>query len=405
MNSMRRLAWLMVMCALVACSKDDEKKGGEKKGGEKPVAAASPQVDEHGDEHGDEDEHGRGDADEHGAEEGDEHAEEEAAAPLLLSPAELTAAGIRLETLSEASLNEELRAPGEVVDNAYGTTLITPRVEALVLKRHAKLGDEVASGAPLVTLTSVEVAEAQGELQIAEQEWKRVEALGTEAVSGRRIAEARIALQQARAKARALGGSGSPSGDFLLSAPHAGRITEDAFFVGERVEPGRTLYRLVDESVVWIDAKLPAESARRIAMGSDAQIVVAGTRLPGKVVQLAHRTSENTRNALVRIEVVNTDDRLHSGDFVEAYLDAGGGGPAQLSVPTSALVQMAGESVVFRRNAEGALEPVEVRVGDVVGDRSIVTDGLAIGDTIVAEGAFDLKARMLKSQLGEGHAH
>lgn len=403
MINTRRLAWLLSICALVACSgggDDEAKKAGPK---QKPaVSAKDATVEQKGDEHGDE--HADEAGDDHDDEEAGGH-EEEAAAPLILDAAELEAAGIRLETLSEAALNEELRAPGEVVDNAYGTTLITPRVEALVLKRHAKLGDEVAKGAPLVTLTSVEVAEAQGGLQIAEQEWKRVEALGTEAVSGRRIAEARIALQQARAKARALGGGGNSSGDFVLSAPHAGRITEDAFFVGERVEPGRTLYRLVDEAVVWIDAKLPAESARRVAMGSDAQIVLAGTRFPGKVVQLAHRTSENTRNALVRIEVVNTEDRLHSGDFVEAYLDAGGEGPAQLSVPTDALVQMEGESVVFRRNADGALEPVEVRVGDVVGERTIITDGLSIGDTIVAEGAFDLKARMLKSQLGEGHAH
>jgi cobalt-zinc-cadmium efflux system membrane fusion protein len=70
-------------------------------------------------------------------------------------------------------LGEVLQAPGEVVDNAYGVTLITPRVAALVVRRHAKLGDEVAVGAALVTLSSVEVAEAQGELRIAEQEWKR----------------------------------------------------------------------------------------------------------------------------------------------------------------------------------------------------------------------------------------
>src|SRR3546814_6963546 len=35
------------------------------------------------------------------------------------------AAGIRLQTLQPSSLSEELRAPGEVLDNAYGTTLIT----------------------------------------------------------------------------------------------------------------------------------------------------------------------------------------------------------------------------------------------------------------------------------------
>src|SRR5690606_23430413 len=132
------------------------------------------------------------------------------------------------------------------VDNAYGTTLITPRVEALVVRRHARLGDEVAAGAPLVTLSSVEVAQAQGALAIAEQDWKRVQSLGREAVSGRRFQEAHVTFEQARATARAYGlpgtATGRSNGEFTLTAPHAGRLTEDAFLVGERIEPGRTLF-------------------------------------------------------------------------------------------------------------------------------------------------------------------
>jgi len=89
------------------------------------------------------------------AEGGEDHAEGEegeAAEPVKMDEAALKAAGIQLQTLQPSTLSEELRAPGEVVDSAYGTTLITPRVEALVVRRHAKLGDEVRAGAPLVTL-------------------------------------------------------------------------------------------------------------------------------------------------------------------------------------------------------------------------------------------------------------
>lgn len=351
-------------------------------------------------------------AGEHAEEEGGEHAEAEGPAPIRMDEAALAAAGIRVETLAPSALSEELRAPGEVLDNAYGTTLITPRVDALVVKRHAKLGDEVAAGAPLVTLSSVEVAQAQGTLRLAEQDWERVRSLGKDAVSGRRYNEAQVAVEQARAAARAYGiagaSRGQANGEFTLSAPHAGRITEDAFVVGERIEPGRTLFRLVDEAVVWVDAKLPAENAQRVAVDSAAQVVLGATRLPGKVVQRAHRTSEDTRNALVRVEVVNEGDRLHSGDYVEVYLDAGDAASATAStvaVPTAALVQLEGETVVFRQDAEGTLAPVAVRTGEVVGDQTVVLEGVKAGDRVVVDGAYALKAQILKSQLGEGHAH
>lgn len=318
----------------------------------------------------------------------------------------LKAAGVVLQKITTAPLNEELRAAGEVVDNAYATTLITPRVEALVVRRHAKLGDEVRAGAALVTLSSAETAEAQGELQRAEQEWRRVQALGRDAISGRRFDDARIGVEQARAKANAYGaGGGRANGEFTLTAPHAGRLTEDDFVVGQRVEPGTTLFRLVDESVVWVDAKLPAEMDARVPIGSTAQIVVGDQRMTGKVVQRAHRTAEATRNGLVRIEVANPNDRLHAGDYVDAFLKADGGPVAQLTVPTAALAQLQGQTVVFRQSTDGQIEPVPVTTGAVIGDRTIISEGVAEGDTIVVAGTFVIKARLLKSQLGEGDEH
>lgn len=338
-------------------------------------------------------------------------AEEGAPSALELDPAAMQAAGVRLETLRPSSLSEQLRAPGEVLDNAYNTTLITPRVESLVVRRHARLGDEVRAGAPLVTLASVDVSDAQAELRIAEQEYRRMAALGPEAVAGRRILEARVALDRARAKAQAYGlpgtATGTVNGQFTLSAPHAGRITEDDFVVGERVEPGKALYRLVEESTVWVDARLPAGTVGRIQPGGTATVLFNGQRLPATVMRSAHRTSNATRNAAVRLEVQNTGDALHGGDFVEVFFDAGSSASAdnrsitELTVPNEALVQLQGDTVVFRRNAKGALEPVPVRVGEAIGDRTIVREGLKAGDVVVAEGAFTLKSQMLKSQLGE----
>lgn len=330
---------------------------------------------------------------------------------LHMDDAALKAAGIRLEAVQVSQLSGSIRVPGEVLDSAYGTTLITPRVESLVVRRHAKLGDEVRAGAPLVTLASVQVSDAQADLRVAEQEYRRVSALGPEAVAGRRITEARVALDRAHAKAQAYGlpgsASGTVNGQFTLFAPHAGRITEDDFVIGERVEPGKALYRLVNESAVWVDARLAPGMAPQIEPGHEATVVFNGKELSGKVLRSAHRTSDATRNASVRIEVPNRDDILHAGDFVEVILKADSEdavtnrAASELSVPVGAIVQLQGDSVVFRRDARGVIEPVPVRTGETLGERTVIREGLRAGDTVVVDGAFKLKAQMLKSQLGE----
>jgi len=68
-------------------------------------------------------------------------------------------------------------------------------------------------------------------------------------------------------------------------------------------------------------------------------------------------------------------------------------------------VKPEGETVVFRRKVDGALEPVPVRAGEVIGDRTVIREGLKAGDTVVVAGAFAVKSQMLKAQLGEGHGH
>ncbi|NQD37931.1 efflux RND transporter periplasmic adaptor subunit [Permianibacter sp. IMCC34836] len=333
-----------------------------------------------------------------------------------LTTAEIKQLGIVTETLRAERLSDEIRAPGEVKSNAYATTLISPRIPALVQKRHAKLGDAVKAGQPLVTLTSIELAEAQGALLVADREWQRVKALGSEAVSGRRYLEAQVARDQALAKGRAFGmhenaidallagKSGHANGELTLLAPHAGRLTSDDFLIGERAEPGRTLFTLVNEAQVWIVAQLPPSSAERIAVGASVRVVAHDKiELLGKVIQLSHRAEEGTRTMPVRIEVRNDKDQLHPGEFAEVWI-ATQGSSEQLAVPKEALVQLGGQMVLFKANGPGDFDAVPVKTGAGRGDRVILENGVKAGDVVVVKGAYALKARQLKSQMGEGDA-
>ena len=69
-----------------------------------------------------------------------EEASHEGAA-IEMSAEEQRAAGIAIGTVAPRALNETLRIPGEVVINAYRSVLVTPRITAQVVARHAKLGD------------------------------------------------------------------------------------------------------------------------------------------------------------------------------------------------------------------------------------------------------------------------
>ncbi len=342
-----------------------------------------------------------------------EHAEDN---PLALDGAAQTRLGIVTTTIQTRELQDELRAPGEVQANAYATSLVASRIPAQIVRRHVRLGDLVKAGQTMVTLSSIEVAEAQGALIVAERDWQRVKTLGSDAVSGRRYTEAQVARDQARARLRAYGigdgeiaallrqGSSRATGEFTLPASQTGRVTMDDFIVGERVEAGKPLFTVVDETTVWIEAQLAPDATVRVRAGAAVRVLAHAQALTGKVVQLSHRSSERSRTTPVRIEVANIGDVLHAGEFVETHIAIEGTSPV-LAVPNEAVVQLQGETSVFRKNTSGDFEIAPFKPGETRGDFTIVEQGLASGDIVVVKGSYALKARLLKSQLGEGHGH
>ncbi|MEO8671146.1 MAG: efflux RND transporter periplasmic adaptor subunit [Tahibacter sp.] len=341
------------------------------------------------------------------------HAEE---SPLTLDAAAIRQLGIVTATVAPRTLVDELRAPGEVKANGYATTLVSPRIPAQVVRRHAKLGDAVTVGQALVMLSSVEVAEAQSNLIVSDHEWQRVKSLGAEAVSAKRYTESQVARDQARAKLRAYGigegeiatllkqGSARANGEFALTAPQAGRLTTDDFLVGERIEPGKPLFTIVNESTIWVEAQLAPDAAERIDTGASVRVIAHDQSLTGTVVQLSHLTLEGSRTTPVRIEVANEGDRLHTGEFVEALIATSSRSEA-LAVPSVAIVQLQGQPSVFISLGNGHFEVRPVTAGAARGDQTVIAQGLLKGESVVVAGAYALKARLLKAQLGEGHAH
>ena len=262
------------------------------------------------------------------------------------------------------------------------------------------------------------MAEAQGALIVADREWQRVKTLGEGTVSQRRYTEAQVAQQQAQAavvaygmtrtQAAALAESGDASnatGEFDLLAPQAGRILQDDFIVGELIVPGRVLIDISDESVMWVEAQAVANVIANVDVGASARISLDGiTWFDGTVTQRHHRLDETTRTEGLRIEVDNTQDRLHPGQFVEVQIVTGTGAPV-LAVPSTAITMIDGAPTVFKLENGHEFHAETIITGPTVGDWIVVAGGLVEGDEVAIDGVFHLKSLMLKSSLGEGHAH
>jgi len=328
---------------------------------------------------------------------------------IVIKPASQQIAGITVTVLQPRSLTELITAPGEVIPNANLTTKLTTRVPAQVIQRYVQEGQHVKVGDFLVTLSSVDMAKTQGDLLLAAQDWERVKSLGKDAVSGKRYAEAQVAYQHAYSTAMAYGmtetevnellRSQKPSqskGEFKLSAPRNGTIFNINFTEGELVEAGRVLLQIVDETTVWVDAKLPPDLVQPIKVGDRVQIALNQHSLIGHVIQVHHQLDEITRTRSLRIEVPNTQDVLHPGQFINCKIEAGQTAPV-LALPVAAVLRTPdGDWAVYVEKQPNQFQRVEVNVKQVIDGQAII-EGVPAGTCVVTQGAFFVHSEMNKA--------
>lgn len=340
----------------------------------------------------------------------DDHGEKAEGGVVELSPESIQAADIHVTALKSELLPEFISAPGEIQLNQYRSAEVTPLIDAVVVKRHARLGDKVKAGQPLITLASIEVAAAQGDLRIVANEWQRVRRLGRGVVSAKRFVQARVAYEQGRLKLSAYGLDNKQInavvtgrikvalGRFQLNAPVSGTVLRDDFHVGQHIKAGYSLFLIADERRFWVKANLTPLQADHIEVGVPAQVSIGGYWHEGRVIQKHHILNEQTRTIPVRIAVTPDGEQHHAGEFVQVAIAAQADhAKPTLAVPESALVQdEEGNWTVFVELKPGHFKQTRIHRGTTRG-KKIAISGIAEDTPVVTEGAFFLGAELAKS--------
>lgn len=335
---------------------------------------------------------------------------------IILTEKQMQAAGIKVEPLRAESIRSVVSAPGEVTFNTYNTTSITPRITAQVIGRYVVLGEVVRPGQPLVSLSSVEMAEAQGALVVADREWKRVKKLGRKVVSESRYTQAKVSWELAKAKVRAYGMTEQQMNDLLVSedfsrangrfdlvATHGGTVLRENYIQGQQVEPGHELIRITNESSLWVVANVSPADAREIGIGNNASVHFDDQVIPAKVIQMYHSLDEITRTSGVRLAVENVNEALHSGMFVSTKIETSIQSKVLVLPEEAVLRSTDGDWMVMIQTESGEFKSQEV-VLERVSDGRAVISGIQAGTPVVVKGSFFVWSESAKAGFEE-HDH
>lgn len=343
--------------------------------------------------------------------------------------------GMQVEAVQVHELNEVLQVPGTVqpIDSRVNT--IRPLARGRLHEVLVQVGDRVSKGQPLATYDNMEAGELAAQLSGARADLERLR--GQERQLGRQVERARALaeigavpkkeLEQATADQRAAGQSVKSQESVVegivarlrrfgltgtalqatpittITAPLAGVITKQEASPGEVVESSTALFTIANLSAVWVQAEVYEKDLGRLRIGQDAVITVdtyPDQSFKGRVTYVSDFLDPRTRTARVRCEVPNGSVRLKLDMYANVQLPTTFS-RRTLAVPSGAVQEVGGKTVVFVRRSATEFEPRVVTAGKAVRDLVEIVSGLTAGEIVVKAGAFHLKSILVGKELGE----
>jgi len=246
-----------------------------------------------------------------------------------------------------------------------------------------------------------------------------------EAASAERIAAAeegaanKLAELLAATRANLAGGGGDADLSrglpaVPLRAPIAGFVASVHASRGEHVTPERSLLRIIDTSVVEVEARLPEASVRRIGEGRRAwaeALDAPGELAPltgegaGRFLYVGHEVDEATRTVPLVWKVENKVGALRPGQTVDVHVETSRAESA-VAIPVSALVAEDARWVVFVELSGETYERRDVTLGIRSGEWVEVRSGVAEGEWVVTKGGLAIRLASVSSVIpAHGHAH
>ncbi len=363
-------------------------------------------------------------------------------------------AGVDVEPVERLAIIEDIAAAGEIRYDETKTAQVSPQIEGIVREIRVEVGNWVKPGDIMAVIDSQEAGRLKTALlsallqeQLSQTKYDRIERLiSSRAASKTEFDEAKTELQQATAEVeqgvrafvnlgldvdidrirgtslseakamiRSIGSasiSSNTKSDNLLAvvAPIEGRIVDRPVTIGQVVDRGGNMFRIADTRNMWLDVRVPSESASLVRLGQTVRYVPDGqTKVhEGEVSWISTDVDSQTRTVRVRAELANEDEQLRNESFGKGQIVLREETDA-IVVPLSSLQWDGAGHVVFVRDSRFFEEDRpkffiarSVRTGVKQDGFVEIIAGVLPGEVVASSGSDVLRAQLLKSNLGAG---
>ena len=171
-----------------------------------------------------------------------------------------------------------------------------------------------------------------------------------------------------------------------IVAPYDGIISAASANEGSMSQPGVELFRLIRNGRLEWRAELTADELMLLRKGMTAEITVGeGRVLKGAVRAISPSVNQQTRYGYALVTLPDSSGII-AGVFARGIFDISGGKRTLQSLPQTALMQRGNLTYVLVVGADNHVAERAVKIGQRVGDRIEIRQGLKANEQVVESG-------------------
>ena len=171
-----------------------------------------------------------------------------------------------------------------------------------------------------------------------------------------------------------------------IRAPFSGVVIRRYTEVGSYLTVGKAVVEIIDDTALEVEADVPVKRVVNLSPGTPVSVIVHGQTVAAKVRAVVPQENPLTRTRAVRFtaELTALHGRLAGNQSVTVAIPITAAEKV-VSVHKDAILKRRGNDMVFVVE-KGAAQPRTIRIGDAVGGRFVVEDGLKVGEVVVVRG-------------------
>jgi RND family efflux transporter MFP subunit len=192
---------------------------------------------------------------------------------------------------------------------------------------------------------------------------------------------------------------------YPVRAPLDGKVVARPALLSSHTDARTTLVEIADLSTLWLRADVFDKDLAAVQDLKGKSVSFRTTGYPGRqftatVFTVGNLVDNETRAARLLAEVDNSERLLKAGMFVAIEL---GSGEDQgiLQAPASAIQRHDGATFVFVQRGPEEFERRDVRIKRSTRETVEIADGLLESESVVVNGGFALKSKMLSELMTE----